>query len=99
MNDEFGNYIGCDPKPSWRERNEHRIHALKFWWPEVIVVIAVVLAGGLASYYAATRLPAATVTLDRSEWACTQTAHELAYVTPQGIPISRTKCMQWSRQP
>lgn len=102
MKDEFGNYTGRNPKPSWRKRNEYRIDAFKFWWlawwPAIIGAIMAALAISWV-YRMATRPPAAAITLNRSEWACTQTARELAYITPQGIPINQTTCLQWSRQP
>ena len=110
MKDEFGNFTGADPPPppawrSWlrvigrwlRDTLEDFWNFIEFIMPGLILIAIVGILGGIVI----TKLnkPTATITLDRSEWACTNLVREAAFVTQQGIPINHSTCTQWSKQP
>lgn len=110
MKDEFGNYIGPDPPPppAWKvygkafgrwlfDKAEDAWSFAEIIAPPLIVIAILALAMAVA--VSAVIKPKETITLDRSEWVCTQASRETVVVTQQGIPLNKTVCMQWSRQP
>jgi hypothetical protein len=69
---------------------------IEFMMPALILIT---LLAALGFWLYARSEPSAVLVLDRSEWACTQSAKTLVYITPQGVPINQRECTQWNRQP